>query len=212
MLKKENLIKYIIAIVVSVIFLSVFLIYNLSSKVSNRETLSLSSSIHEEDKIAFSEVEFVDDVVEESIFVEIKGEVLKPDVYKMKKGSIVKDLIVISGGLTSQGDTSNINQARELQNGECIIVLSSQEILDGGLDYSFQNHEIKSSQKEDGLLNINLASKEELKTLDGIGDGIAEAIIKYREDNGEFRNIEDIKNVSRIGDKTFEKIRSKITV
>lgn len=208
MFKRENLFKYIIGIIIAVVFLSVFTIYNLSSRISNQEVLSLSEATHEEDKVAFREIEFYEDEFSENIFVEIKGEVLNPDVYEIKKGSIVKDLIVLSGGLTNDGDTSNINQARELQNGECIIVLSKDEILKNEIQ-EFKNLNLSD---ENNLVNINRASKEELKTLDGVGDGIADSIIRYREENGEFKNIEDIKNVSRIGEKTFEKFRSKIKV
>lgn len=68
------------------------------------------------------------------------------------------------------------------------------------------------SSSDDDKVNINTASKEELKTLSGIGDGLAEAIISYREENNGFNEIEDIKNVSRIGDKTFEKFKDKIIV
>lgn len=68
------------------------------------------------------------------------------------------------------------------------------------------------SSFDDDKVNINTASKEELKTLSGIGDGLAEAIISYREENNGFNTIDDIKNVSRIGDKTFEKFKDKIIV
>ncbi|WP_242861659.1 ComEA family DNA-binding protein [Candidatus Arthromitus sp. SFB-turkey] len=127
-------------------------------------------------------------------------------------------MILISGGLTEIGDTSNINQARELQNGECIVVLSKQEILDmkNNSNEILKVDNVSSfnveSSFDDDKVNINTASKEELKTLSGIGDGLAEAIISYREENNGFNTIDDIKNVSRIGDKTFEKFKDKIIV
>lgn len=214
MFKKENLLKYLLSIAIITIFLSVFLFYNISSSETEKQVLSLNEFTHEEDS---NEIK-IEDVQNENIFVEIKGEVLNPDVYELEKGSIVRDLILMSGGLTEIGDTSNINQARELQNGECIVVLSKQEILDmkNSSNEILKVDNVSSfnveSSSDDDKVNINTASKEELKTLSGIGDGLAEAIISYREENNGFNEIEDIKNVSRIGDKTFEKFKDKITV
>lgn len=213
MFKKENLLKYLLSIAIITIFLSVFLFYNISSSETEKQILSLNEFTHEEES---NEIKIED--VQENIFVEIKGEVLNPDVYELEKGSIVRDLILISGGLTEIGDTSNINQARELQNGECIVVLSKQEILDmkNSSNEILKVDNVSSFNVEsffdDDKVNINTASKEELKTLSGIGDGLAEAIISYREENNGFNTIDDIKNVSRIGDKTFEKFKDKIIV
>ena len=214
MFKKENLLKYLLSIAIITIFLSVFLFYNISSSETEKQILSLNEFTHEEES---NEIK-IEDVQNENIFVEIKGEVLNPDVYELEKGSIVRDLILISGGLTEIGDTSNINQARELQNGECIVVLSKQEILDmkNNSNEILKVDNVSSfnveSSFDDDKVNINTASKEELKTLSGIGDGLAEAIISYREENNGFNTIDDIKNVSRIGDKTFEKFKDKIIV
>lgn len=214
MFKKENLLKYLLSIAIITIFLSVFLFYNISSSETEKQILSLNEFTHEEES---NEIK-IEDVQNENIFVEIKGEVLNPNVYELEKGSIVRDLILISGGLTEIGDTSNINQARELQNGECIVVLSKQEILDmkNNSNEILKVDNVSSfnveSSFDDDKVNINTASKEELKTLSGIGDGLAEAIISYREENNGFNTIDDIKNVSRIGDKTFEKFKDKIIV
>ena len=214
MFKKENLLKYLLSIAIITIFLSVFLFYNISSSETEKQILSLNEFTHEEES---NEIK-IEDVQNENIFVEIKGEVLNPNVYELEKGSIVRDLILISGGLTEIGDTSNINQARELQNGECIVVLSKQEILDmkNSSNEILKVDNVSSfnveSSFDDDKVNINTASKEELKTLSGIGDGLAEAIISYREENNGFNTIDDIKNVSRIGDKTFEKFKDKIIV
>ena len=213
MFKKENLLKYLLSIAIIIIFLSVFLFYNISSSETEKQILSLNEFTHEEES---NEIKIED--VQENIFVEIKGEVLNPNVYELEKGSIVRDLILISGGLTEIGDTSNINQARELQDGECIVVLSKQEILymKNSSNEILKVDNVSSfnveSSFDDDKVNINTASKEELKTLSGIGDGLAEAIISYREENNGFNTIDDIKNVSRIGDKTFEKFKDKIIV
>lgn len=100
MFKKENLLKYLLSIAIITIFLSVFLFYNISSSETEKQILSLNEFTHEEES---NEIKIED--VQENIFVEIKGEVLNPDVYELEKGSIVRDLILISGGLTEIGDT-----------------------------------------------------------------------------------------------------------
>ena len=220
MFNKEKLVKYILIIVISIVFLSVFTFYNISSKQSQKEVFSLNEFTHEEnvnENQIFDTLNINENFSNEKIFVEIKGEVLNPDVYEVNEGDIVKDLIYLAGGLTENGDISNINQARELQKGECIIVYSKDQIKNLNSYDKSENimNEISnnsSNSVHDSLININKASKEELKTLNGIGDTLAESIIIYREENGNFKTIEDIKNVSRIGDKTFEKFKDKIKV
>ena len=201
MFKKDNLVKVVSMGIVGIVFLSVFFIYNKSAKNSYNEVVSLNEFIHDdknqdeiiENNFYLSE----EDNIKKTIFVEVKGEVLNPNVYKMEEGSIVYDLILMAGGITDKGSLDDINQAREIKNGECIIVrsiddegvLDKQDFVDSRFNETSYRH--SGSDNNSFLININTASKEELKTLNGIGD---------------------IKNVSRIGSKTFEKFRDKITV
>ena len=222
MFKKDNLVKVVSMGIVGIVFLSVFFIYNKSAKNSYNEVVSLNEFIHDdknqdeiiENNFYLSE----EDNIKKTIFVEVKGEVLNPNVYKMEEGSIVYDLILMAGGITDKGSLDDINQAREIKNGECIIVrsiddegvLDKQDFVDSRVNETSYRH--SGSDNNSFLININTASKEELKTLNGIGDVLADSIIEYREENGVFESIDDIKNVSRIGSKTFEKFRDKITV
>lgn len=222
MFKKDNLVKVVSMGIVGIVFLSVFFIYNKSAKNSYNEVVSLNEFIHDdknqdeiiENNFYLSE----EDNIKKTIFVEVKGEVLNPNVYKMEEGSIVYDLILMAGGITDKGSLDDINQAREIKNGECIIVrsiddvgvLDKQDFVDSRFNETSYKH--SGSDNNSFLININTASKEELKTLNGIGDVLADSIIEYREENGVFESIDDIKNVSRIGSKTFEKFRDKITV
>lgn len=222
MFKKDNLVKVVSMGIVGIVFLSVFFIYNKSAKNSYNEVVSLNEFIHDdknqdeiiENNFYLSE----EDNIKNTIFVEVKGEVLNPNVYKMEEGSIVYDLILMAGGITDKGSLDDINQAREIKNGECIIVrsiddegvLDKQDFVDSRFNETSYRH--SGSDNNSFLININTASKEELKTLNGIGDVLADSIIEYREENGVFESIDDIKNVSRIGSKTFEKFRDKITV
>ena len=140
------------------------------------------------------------------IVVEVKGEVTRPDVYELEEGSIVKELIDMAGGLTKEADISRINRAKKLQNHELVVI--------GNInDKENMNMIEESSEAEyDGLININSANLEELKKISGVGDEKAQSIIEYREKNGGFKSIDEIKNIDGIGEKTFEKIKDKITI
>ncbi|MDO5518633.1 MAG: ComEA family DNA-binding protein [Clostridium sp.] len=148
---------------------------------------------------------------EKNITVEIKGEVRKPDVYVLKENSIVKDLIEEAGGLTENADITNINRAKQLQNHELVYIGNKNDTSESPMQTASapQNSNIASAES---MVNINSATSEELKTLNGIGDSKAKSIIEYRDKNGGFQNIEDIKNVDGIGEKMFEKIKDSITI
>jgi len=150
-------------------------------------------------------------VKDKSIVVEIKGEVKKPDVYTLDENSIIKDLIEIAGGLTENADVSNINRAKKLQSHELVYIANKSE---KDIEVKATNSSIDMTNKESvsGKVNINSATLEDLKTLNGIGDSKAKSIIEYREKNGNFKSIEDIKNVTGIGEKMYEKIKEQIEI
>ena len=122
----------------------------------------------------------------------------------MVKGSRVKDVIELAGGLTSDSDTSNINLAKIIED-EMVININSVN------DNSGNNYSMNSNNLSD-LININTASLEQLMTLSGIGESKARSIISYRKENGNFNEIEDITKVSGIGQALYEKIKDYITV
>lgn len=147
----------------------------------------------------------------QDIYVEIKGEVAKPDVYKMQEGTIVNDLIGIAGGVTANADISQINRAAKLSNNQCIVIPKKGEKLNNNLNTNqMQPQNGQSNGKQQ--ININTATKEELKKLSGIGDSKADKIIKYREEKGGFKTIEDIKKVGGIGEATFNNLKEEITI
>lgn len=141
------------------------------------------------------------------IVVEIKGEVVNPDVYTLSEGTIIKDLIEAAGGLTNEADISNINRAKKISNHELIIIRS---INDSVSDEEIGINEMQEMDVDDGKININTAELSKLKDIPGIGDVKANAIITYRESNGGFKNIDELKSVDGIGEKTFEKIKNNI--
>ena len=142
------------------------------------------------------------------IVVDIKGEVKKPDIYWLEEDSIIEDLINIAGGVTEEGDLSKINRAEKLNNHEVVVIPNIN-------DEESEGETIISStinNNKDNKINIKTANSAELDSLSGIGPSKAEAIIKYREENGNFKTIEEIKNVTGIGEGLFEKFKENITI
>ena len=145
--------------------------------------------------------------VETLIMVDICGEVVNPTVVSLEEGSRVEDAIKAAGGVTDKADLTQINRAAFLVDGDKIIIPSISSGVDSGANGTDGS---ATTSISDGKININTASSEELQTLVGVGPATAEKIIEYRNTNGRFKTIEDIKNVSGIGDKTFEKLKNDI--
>ena len=139
------------------------------------------------------------------IFVDVKGAVKNPGVYQMKVGDRVKDALEAAGGLTEEADSQKVNLAKRLEDQMAIVVPKvgeeAEEIPAGTTS--------KEEAKE-GKVNINTATVEELKTLKGVGEKKAEAIIEYRKKNGSFQTKEDLMKVRGIGKKLFESFQERI--
>lgn len=199
-------------IVLTILFISSIILYGKNNNKVFSDKYMQNIFVDSDEQISDNSISNMETLVtnEEKldvpmIFVEIKGEVLIPDVYELQEGSIVKDLIEKAGGLTSEANITNINRAKKLQNHELVIISN---INDENTNTVFNEVVIES----DGLININLADINELKKITGIGDVKAQSIIEYREKNGGFKSVDEIKNVDGIGEKTFEKIKEKITL
>ena len=199
-------------IVLTILFISSIILYGKNNNKVFSDKYMQNIFVDSDEQISDNSISNMETLVtnEEKldvpmIFVEIKGEVLIPDVYELQEGSIVKDLIEKAGGLTSEANITNINRAKKLQNHELVIISN---INDENNNTVFNEVIIESN----GLININLADINELKKITGIGDVKAQSIIEYRENNGGFKSVDEIKNVDGIGEKTFEKIKEKITL
>lgn len=139
------------------------------------------------------------------VYVHIDGEVVNPGLYKLTTDDRVNDLLVLAGGATDKASLKDVNLAKRLEDEMKIYIPSKDEIVSNEV---LGQSGLSSST---GKINLNTASKDELKTLPGIGDSRADEIIRYRENTG-FSKIEDIKNISGIGDKTYEKLKDLISV
>ena len=158
-----------------------------------------------------------DEEEEEIMAVHVTGEVKNPGVVKVKEGSRIEDVIEAAGGLTENADTTNINLAYMIEDGMKIRIPSSNEedieanyiSVDSGKGVIISEENNNTSNL---IVNINTADETELEQLPGIGPSIASKIIEYRNQNGKFKNIEDIKNVTGIGESKYEKIKDFIKV
>lgn len=144
-----------------------------------------------------------------TIYVHVCGAVVKPGVYEVNTGTRVFEAINLAGGATNEGAPDALNQAELVEDGQKILVPTLEEAKTLEFEDTISN---KEDSSKDGLVNINKAGKEELMTLPGIGDSKAQSIITYREENGNFKTIEDIKNITGIKDGLFNKIKDYISV
>ena len=187
---------YIITIIIFIIFCVMVIIRKRELKDNN-----INYTVNKEDIIVNNEKE---DNEEEYIYVDIKGEVINPNVYKVKKGLRVIDVINLAGGLTEESDTSNINLSKIVTD-EMVIVIKSKNneevYIDSDVDINNNNQ----------LIDINTCTINELLTLPGIGESKANNIIEYRKKN-KFNTINDIMNVSGISEPLFNKIKEYIKV
>lgn len=156
---------------------------------------------------------------EEIIIVHIAGEVKKPGIVKIKEGARIADIIEEAGGLTEKANIININLAYIIEDGQKITIPSKEQKVEVEQEGYIQTEngvgiidEEQGGSNKNQLVNINKATKEELQTLQGIGESTADKIITYRKENGNFKQIEDIKNVPGIGDAKYENIKDKISV
>jgi competence protein ComEA len=150
------------------------------------------------------------------VLAHISGAVNQPDVYELPPGSRIRDAVSAAGGFTEDADPGSINLAAILSDGDRVFIPfipDSPEVLlvDDEHTRSFENIPLEPSENF-LLIDLNLASKEDLDQLPGIGPVKAEAIISHRNKLGGFTRIEEILDVPGIGEKTFNSIKGLIKV
>ena len=198
---RQNVKSIILAFICSLIVIIGGLFYFNQSKTEDYSGVSFSNTSNETN----NKDEKAEDKYDEKIFVDVKGAVKHPGVFETTKDKRVKDLIEEAGGLLDDADTSTLNLSQKVKDQMVIYVLKHGEkpkqISDSG-----------TSSSSGDVININTANLEQLMKISGVGKTKAEAIISYREKNGNFKKKEDITKVRGIGKATFEKIKDKIEV
>ena len=203
-----------------ILSISSFFLYQEFTKEKPKKKESLSLLKKEEKEDSSTQEDFYK--------VDIKGEIQFPGMYSLLPSSRILDVIEKAGGLTENADISVINLSKKIQDEMVIIIYSKEEV--SNFEKTKEKEKIVQSsciQKEEnalkndacitnqtvqGKISINTATQQELMTLPGIGESKAKDILSYREKNGPFQKIEDIMNVSGIGESLFVKIKEDITV
>lgn len=217
--RKKKLIIIISIIVLIIVLLTIYILNNID--FSNEE---------KEEEIVTEKIEKKEKKESNLLKVDIKGEINNPGIYTLEEGSRVIDVIESASGLTNNADTSVINLSKKIEDEMVIIIYSKKEVKEFSKTKEIEKQvQEKCIQKDEdalkndaciyskettevtGKININTATKEELMTLKGIGESKALDIIKYREKK-KFENIEELKEVSGIGEALFAKIKENITV
>lgn len=235
----DNKKKIIISVILLIILAIGFVIYILAGNSNDYSTLDLendalvdsgknveseqensmqsadNTNVTDDDNDIDNTNQVTEEVVE--IAVHITGEVKKQGLIYLKEGSRVADAIEKAGGETENADLSQINLAYVLQDGQKIYVPNknekiSQYITGNSGNNDTEENNTSNSSKEDSKVNINTANQSELDSLPGIGPSIAQKIIDYREENGNFKTIEELQNVKGIGDAKYEEIKDRVTV
>ncbi|WP_025028831.1 helix-hairpin-helix domain-containing protein [Caldalkalibacillus mannanilyticus] len=147
---------------------------------------------------------------EERIMVDIKGEVKKPGVYELLAGDRVIDALEKAGGTTEAGTTEYLNLAQKLSDGMVVYVPTQEELAEGKVPLGSNGSNLNPSSSTSGKISLNQGTAKELESLPGIGPSKAQAIIQYREQNGPFKKVEDLLNISGIGPKVFERVKDLV--
>lgn len=186
---------------------------------SNIEGESYDNNIVEKNIIEKSNSLKSEDIIEAEIIVHIIGEVKKEGIVSLKEGDRVIDAIKKAGGETKNADLSQVNLAYILSDGQKIYIPSKNEKIDTFVISSNEPDIEKSKENSNegasninSKININTATESQLDTLPGVGPSTAMKIIEYRNTNGKFKKIEDIKEVRGIGEAKYEDLKNYITI
>lgn len=232
---KENKFKILIPLVLLLInvFEFVYFYRSVAAVRSEKDKSNVISMNVQKEKESEEKIKSKEDI-QEFIYVDIKGEIKNPNVYKMKTGSRVNDLINEAGGLTKNSNTRFLNLSKILEDEDTIVIYSNKEISDAKRDKKLEVtapcicEEVKNdacyndntttttkratTKNTSKIININTASVSELTNLSGIGEVKAKSIVNYRNKNGKFKTINDILKVDGISETLFSKIKNNITV
>lgn len=227
---KSLVFKYKLYLVVGFIMLVIF-VWAISKDNSRKENLSNFSSEKQEltrktdpNDIKMSHTDSTNEkrtqknLEPKDVTCDISGAIKNQGVYTLKNGARLNELIEIAGGLTTNAQLKNVNRALILKDQDKIYIphvgekFSKTDIVSSEEGNSTTSTDMSNAQSNSPKININTADSVELQKLNGIGEKKAQQIISYRQKNGQFKQIEDLKQVSGIGDKTFETLKSQLEI
>lgn len=194
-MEKKSIILKGILLIVLIIIVGIIFAKGKEAEMFEIEESEFIQNI--ENKVEIDEIE--------KIKVYVTGEVYSPGVFELEYGDRIEDAINLAGGVTENANLKNINLAYALEDGEKLYIPNINE-------NDFNEENFFAEQKNNSKININKSGIEQLITLPGVGNSLAQKIISYREENGKFKRIEDLKNVSGIGDKKYESLKELITI
>lgn len=182
---------------------------------ASNQVQGMEKSLQTDEAKTKTAIETVTEKQPEKIMVDVKGQVKLPGVYLANAGERVNDVINRAGGLTDKADQSQVNFAEHVKD-EMVIYIPAKGEAPAALPNSHTSGGEApapgNAAQNQAKVNLNKADETQLQTLPGIGPSKAKAIIEYREKSGPFKTIEDLKNISGIGDKTFEKLKDLVEV
>lgn len=191
-------------IIIGLASLIMMTIFYLNQSTSSIDSVSLDSYVENEREVTeIEEIENVEEQVNHYI-VDVKGQVKFPGVYEVEEHLRVHDVIQLAGGFLEMANETAINLAQKISDEMVIYVPHLDEEINN------TSTDAWSPSQDEKKVSLNQATTGELETLPGIGPSKAAAIIKYREEVGAFQSIDELTNVSGIGEKTLEKLRDSL--
>lgn len=203
--------KIIITLLTLNIILVVILVYIIFIKKNEPSGLNSEETINSEALVSNDLMSEIENIIQ--IKIHITGEVKKSGIYELEEGARISDAIEKAGGVTQNADLSKVNLAYQILDGQKIVIPSINAKKDGNYITEEPGENVIEEEKDQKeKININTATVSELTTLSGVGESTAKKIIKYREENGSFKDIEDLKNVSGIGESKYNQMKDYIRV
>jgi len=201
--EKKWILIGIASLIMVIIFLAVRLFSSNNMIVEETQNIMTSSTTLERTDVSSDRTD--------DMFVDIKGAVKNPGIYQVTGNMRVLNVVELAGGFLFEADDKQVNLSERVVDQMVIYIPKEGEKLED-LSVIKANEKSEQESSKSDLINLNTATIDELKTLNGIGEKKAESIIRYREEKGLFKTIDDLKNVDGIGEKTFENLKSSLTI
>lgn len=207
--KGKPKVQFIIGIAIVVLAIIVFILWNLFSSSSGEFQVG-----EKDNSKQANEQTNANKQEEASIYVHISGCVNKPGLYELSAKARVAEAIEKAGGASDEANLDALNLAEKLQDGQHIVVESKTASVNANVsnDQNLNSESQGTESSKSGKVNINTADESLLQSVSGIGPSKASKIVAYREKNGKFKSVDDLVNVSGIGEKTLASIKDQLCI